>query len=57
MQNDAPSLRRQAAKCRMLAETNITPGVSETLLGMARDYEERARQLEEAEKLGAASKR
>jgi len=46
MGDDAEFLRAQARKCRWLASRINTPDVTETLLGMARDYEARAERIE-----------
>jgi len=40
--DDAQFLRAQAKKCRWLAERIGSSDVAETLLQMARDYDERA---------------
>lgn len=45
MEDDAEFLRAQARKCRWLADRVNAPDVVETLLQMARDYEERADRL------------
>lgn len=42
MDDDTEFLRAQARKCRWLADRVNAPDVVETLLQMARDYEERA---------------
>ena len=42
MADDVQFLRAQAKKCRWLAERISSSDVVETLLQMARDYEERA---------------
>lgn len=47
MQDDAAFLRTQAEKCRWLADRINVPDVVDTLLEMARDYEERAAEREE----------
>jgi hypothetical protein len=46
MQDDAAFLRAQAEKCRWLADRINVRDVVETLLQMARDYEERAAKRE-----------
>jgi len=45
MPEDIEFLRAQAEKCRWLAARIATKDVSETLLQMAREYEERAERL------------
>jgi hypothetical protein len=47
MADDAHFLRAQAEKCRWLAQRVNAGDVSETLLAMARDYDERAERSEE----------
>jgi hypothetical protein len=42
MDDDSEFLRAQARKCRWLADRVNAPDVVQTLLQMARDYEERA---------------
>ncbi len=42
MDDDAEFLRAQARKCRWLADRVNAPDVVQTLLEMARDYDERA---------------
>ena len=42
MDDDAEFLRAQARKCRWLADRVNAPDVVQSLLQMARDYEERA---------------
>ena len=46
MEDDAEFLRAQAHKCRWLADRVNARDVVQTLLQMARDYEERADRLE-----------
>jgi hypothetical protein len=46
MADDAQFLRAQARKCRWLAERINSGDVIETLLQMARDYDERAARKE-----------
>lgn len=46
MADDAQFLRAQAKKCRWLAERISSGDVVETLLQMARDYDERAARKE-----------
>ena len=43
---DAAYLREQAERCRRLAATVTTTDVVETLLAMAREYDERAADLD-----------
>ncbi|HEY0413503.1 MAG TPA: hypothetical protein VGD66_10205 [Allosphingosinicella sp.] len=50
MQDDAAFLRAQAEKCRWLAQRINTKDVVQTLLGMAKDYDERAAAREAAAK-------
>lgn len=45
MPEDVEFLRAQAVKCRWLAARIATKDVADTLLQMARDYEERADRL------------
>ena len=42
MKDDTDFLRAQARKCRWLADRVNSPDVVQTLLQMAREYEERA---------------
>jgi hypothetical protein len=49
MQDDAAFLRAQAEKCRWLADRINVRDVVDTLLQMARDYEERAAKREEGD--------
>lgn len=46
VEDDAEFLRAQAQKCRWLADRVNSRDVVQTLLQMARDYEERADRLE-----------
>lgn len=41
MESQFESLKKQAEKCRMLAQS-VSPETRATLLGMARQYDERA---------------
>ena len=43
---DAAYLREQAVRCRRLAATVTTTDVVDTLLAMAREYDERAAELD-----------
>lgn len=43
----AEYLKKQAAKCRTLAATTLDKRVAGTLIGMAEEYEQKARSLEQ----------
>ena len=55
MDSGAESLKKQADKCRMLAQS-VSPQTRETLLGMARQYDERAQRAEREGQSRAARK-
>ncbi len=46
---DSEYLRQQARKCRRLAEAVDRKDIAQTLLEMAREYEEHARKLQAGE--------
>ena len=45
MESQSESLKKQAEKCRKLAQS-VSPETRESLLGMARQYDERAQRAE-----------
>ena len=55
MESQSESLKKQAEKCRMLAQS-VSPETRETLLGMARQYDERAERAERGDRNEAAKK-
>jgi len=50
--SNAEQLRQQAEHCRRLAQGVTTPGLAESLLGMARSYLERAAKLDTVAAIG-----